>query len=60
MPFWQVEMKKMWVLQYANKKVIGYTAVLTAKSGWTSLSSLLGIVFAGYGLHELKLTKNKI
>ena len=44
MPFWQVEMKKMWVLQYANKKVVGYTAVLTAKSGWTSLSSLLSFV----------------
>ena len=52
LPFWQVKMKKMWVLQYANNidKIVGYTAILTTKSGWTSLLSLLSIVFACYGL----------
>ena len=52
LPFWQVKMKKMWVLQYANNidKIVGYTAILTTKSGWTSLLSLLSIVFACCGL----------
>ena len=52
LPFWQVKMKKMWVLQYANNidKIVGYTAILTTKSGWTSLLSLLSIVFSCCGL----------
>ena len=51
LPFWQVKMKKMWVLQYANNidKIVGYTAIQITKLGWTSPSSLFCIVFACYG-----------
>ena len=50
--FQQIKMKKMLLLQYANNidKTVAYTAILTTKSGWTSLLSILSIVFACYGL----------